>query len=123
MLNDPNTAITCLDQLSRILIRWISRYGPEIILSDSPHVVRVVLPSIDMDGLLDTAFEQIRHYPAADVVVSARLLRALDDIAPTRGDPELHLRFAARGRNVLKGCRSCLVEADLGLLEARLDLL
>ncbi len=120
-VNDPSTAITCLDQLSRILIRWISRYGPEIILSDPPHVVRVVMPAIDMDGLLDTAFEQIRHYAVTDVVVSARLLRALDDIASTTGDASLHLRLAARGHRVYEGCRGRLAEADLGLLRDRLD--
>ena len=36
---------------------------------------------IDLDGLLDTAFEQLRHYAAADVAVSLRLLRAFNDIA------------------------------------------
>ncbi len=122
-VNDPSTAITCLDQLGRILIRWISRYGPEVILSDPPHVVRVVIPAIDMDGLLDTAFEQIRHYAATDVVVSARLLRVLDDIAATTGDAGLHVRLAARGRRVYEGCRTRLAEADLGLLQDRLALL
>ena len=120
-VNDPSTAITCLDQLGRILIRWISRYGPEIILSDPPHVVRVVMPAIEVDGLLDTAFEQIRHYAVTDLVVSARLLRVLDDIASTTDDAGLHLRLAARGRRVHDGCRSRLAEADLGLLRDRLD--
>ena len=58
------------DQLGRILIRWISRYGPEVVLCDPPHVVRVVLPAIELDGLLDTAFEQIRHDAVAEAVVS-----------------------------------------------------
>ena len=28
-VNDPSTAISCIDQLSRILIRWVSRFPPE----------------------------------------------------------------------------------------------
>ncbi len=120
-VNDPSTAITCLDQLGRILIRWISRYGPEVVLCDPPHVVRVVLPAIELDGLLNTAFEQIRHYAVTDAVVSARLLRVLDDIASTTDDPGLHRHLVARGRRVLAGCRDRLAEDDLGLLRHRLD--
>jgi len=44
-------------------------------------VVRVVVPWIGTESLLDTAFEQIRHYASADIAVSLRIMRALDDIA------------------------------------------
>ncbi len=119
-VNDPSTAITCLDQLSRIMIRWLSRYAPDVLLSDPPHVVRVVMPAIELDGLLDTAFEQIRHYAVTDVAVSARLLRVLDDIASSSNDPGMHARLAIRGKRVYDGCRARLDEADLGVLRARL---
>jgi len=42
-------------------------------LSDPPHVVRVIIPWIDFDHLLDTAFEQIRHYAVNDIAVSLRV--------------------------------------------------
>ncbi len=60
-VNDPSTAITCVDQLGRILIRFVGREPPLSLLCAPPHVVRVVVPWIGTDGLLDTAFEQIRH--------------------------------------------------------------
>ena len=122
-VNDPSTAITCIDQLSRIMIRWISRHPPDAFLSDPPHVVRVVMPAIGIDGLLDTAFEQIRHYAATDFAVSARLLRALCDIASTTDDPAMHARLAARGRRVHEGCRAHLDEAGLAGLGRRLAVL
>jgi len=34
---------------------------------------------MSFDGLLDTAFEQITHYGAADIAVSLRLQRAFSD--------------------------------------------
>ena len=120
-VNDPSTAITCIDQLSRILIRWISRYAPDTLLSDPPHVVRVVMPGIELDGLLDTAFEQIRHYAVADIAVSARLLRALGDIASSTEDPGMHAQLVARGRRIYEGCRARLGEADIAILRNRLD--
>lgn len=122
-VNDPSTAITCLDQLSRILIRWISRHGPEVLLCDPPQVVRVVLPAITVGGLLDTAFEQVRHYAAGDVAVSARLLRALGDIAASTDDPGLRGELAERGRRVVAGCRGRLDDADLRMLGERLAML
>src|SRR5450631_2738794 len=88
-VNDPSTAITCIDQLGRILIRFVSRNVPDSLLCDPPHVVRVIVPWIEVESLLDTAFEQIRHYSVADIAVSLRLLRALDDIALTSGDPRI----------------------------------
>jgi uncharacterized membrane protein len=69
-VNDPSTAISCVDQLSRILIRWLGCVPPPTYLYGAPHVLRVVLPEIPLERLLDTAFEQIRHYSQSDIAVS-----------------------------------------------------
>ena len=79
-VNDPSTAISCVDQLSRILIQWLGRVPPPTYFYSPPHVLRVVLPWISFEGLVDTAFEQIRHYSCADAAVSLRLVRAFGDI-------------------------------------------
>src|ERR1017187_3076133 len=39
-VNDPTTAISCVDQLSRILIRFASREPPEELLYDPPGILR-----------------------------------------------------------------------------------
>jgi uncharacterized membrane protein len=118
-VNDPSTAISCIDQLSRILIRWIDRIPPESLLFSPPHVLRVILPWIDLDGLLDTATEQIRAYGAGDAAVSLRLLRLLHDVAVTVEDRALRYRFVERGTRVVAGCRARLPEDDLVRLEQR----
>jgi uncharacterized membrane protein len=118
-VNDPSTAISCVDQLSRILIRWVGRVRPASHLYDPPHVLRVVLPWIDFDGLLDTAFEQIRHYGAGDVAVSLRLLRAYADIAGTLRDPALRDVLYRRAQAVVAGCEARLPDTDLARLRAR----
>jgi uncharacterized membrane protein len=119
-VNDPSTAISCIDQLTRILIRWLSRFPPESLLSNPPHVVRVVLPWIDLDGLLNTAIEQIRAYGASDAAVSLRLLRLLHDVALTIENDALRLRIVERGKRVLEGCRARLPPDDVARLEYRL---
>ncbi len=121
-VNDPSTAISCIDQLSRILIRWIGRVQPAPRAYDPPHVLRLVLPWISLEGLLDTAFEQIRHYAASDLAVSLRLLRAFGDIASTIREPHLREVLAERARAVVRGCEARLPEEDLVKLRKRAEL-
>ena len=122
-VNDPSTAITCVDQLGRILIRFVSRNSAPSLLCDPPHVVRVIVPWIRIESLLDTAFEQIRHYSASDIAVSLRLLRALDDIASTCSDPRVIESLVTRGRRILAGCAARLSADQLEKLRQRLSAL
>jgi uncharacterized membrane protein len=127
-VNDPSTAITCIDQLGRVLIRFVSRKPPVSLLCDPPHVVRAIVPWIGIEGLLETAFEQIRHYSTSDVAVSLRLLRALDDIASTCHDPGIIEPLVVCGQRVVAGCVELLspdqiekLRQRLSVLEARMD--
>ena len=122
-VNDPSTAINCLDQLGRIMIRWIARDPPDAALYDPPHVVRVAIPWIDLDGLLDTGFELIRHYAEGDLPVSLRMLRVLQDMASTTDDAEIRARLRMRGDRVFEGCRRRLDEVALERLRQRLEAL
>jgi uncharacterized membrane protein len=119
-VNDPSTAISCVDQLSRILIRFASREEPASLFYDPPGVLRVVMLWTDFDRLVDTAFDQIRLYARADVAVSLRMLRALGDVARTIPDPAARQRLAERGRRIVKGCGEKLDEDELGELRRRL---
>jgi len=118
-VNDPTTAITCVDQLSRILIRFASREPPEDLLFDPPGIVRASIGWIHFERLLEAAFEQIRMYAKADVVVSLRLLRALGDIAASTPDPEFRRILAGQGMRTVAGCSEKLSEEELGELRAR----
>lgn len=120
-VNDPTTAITCVDQLSSILIRWMGRVPPRSFYYDPPHVLRLAIPWIAFDGLLDLAFEQIRHYAAADAAVSLRLIRALSDMRVCANDPEIAARLVARGQKIVAGCTGKVEPNDLERLKSRLQ--
>jgi uncharacterized membrane protein len=119
-VNDPTTAISSIDQLSSIMIRWTSRAPPRSHHYDPPHVLRIIVPWIDFDGLLDLAFEQIRHYSSSDAAVSLRLMRALGDISSTTTDLTVRQRLLERGKRVIDGCAGRIQEFDLTRLRARL---
>src|SRR5450755_1087109 len=118
-VNDPTTAINCVDQLSRILIRFASRESPEDLLYDPPGIVRASIGWIHFERLLVAAFEQIRMYSKSDVAVSLRLLRALGDIAASTPDLEFRRILVERGMRTVAGCAEKLGEDELRELRAR----
>ena len=115
-VNDPSTGVSCVDQLSRILIRFASREMPAPLLYDPPGVVRASIPWIDFDGLLNSAFEQIRLYSK----VSLRMLRALGDIAGTVEDPTYRLKLREQGIRIVNGCSEELTEEEVRPIRVRL---
>ena len=120
-VNDPTTAISCVDQLNGIVIKWLSRKPPPDYIYDPPHVLRVILPHVGVEGLLDLAFEQIRHYASADAAVSLRLMRAFTDIASTTDDPLVRRNLLDRGKRLATVCRARLQADDFARLEQRLQ--
>ncbi|HXX45367.1 MAG TPA: DUF2254 domain-containing protein [Candidatus Acidoferrales bacterium] len=122
-VNDPTTAISCVDQLSRLLIRFTARQMPDAMLYDLQGVPRVSIQWIDCERLLDSAFEQIRMYSKGDVAVSLRLLRALGDIATAGTDPSLRQVLFERGRRVVDGCAERIGAEELKPLMIRLTAL
>lgn len=118
-VNDPTTAINCIDQLSRVLIRFASRQPPDELLCDPPGVPRASVGWMHFGRLLEAAFEQIRMYSKSDVAVSLRLLRALGDIAASTSDPEFYRMLVECGMRTLAGCAEMLGEDELRRLRVR----
>ncbi len=119
-VNDPTTGVTCVDQLSRILIRFASREPPPAVLYDPPGILRVSLSWVDFDRLLNSAFEQIRLYSRSDIAVSLRMLRALNDIMPTTPDPADRRALYQQGQRIVEGCSETLNEDELKPMRLRL---
>ena len=118
-VNDPSTGITCVDHLSRILIRFASREAPAGLIYDPPGVVRVSIRWPNFDQQLVSAFEQIRMYSKADIAVSLRLLRALGDIAAAVQDPSIRTTLYELGKRIVQGCCEQLGDDELKPMRAR----
>jgi len=118
-VNDPSTAISCVDQLSRVLIRYASREAPLSLLCDPPGVLRVSVMWSNFDRMLNSAFEQIRLYSQTDVAVSLRMMRALGDIAITLPDPAERRMLVETARRIVEGCAGKLGEHEMKPLRAR----
>jgi len=119
-VNDPSTAINCIDQLSRILVRVASRVPAPTVFYEPPGVVRVVLPPLPFSRLVDVAFEQILHYGKGDLVVALRVQRALSDIAASTSHSEIIATARACAERAAEQCIRALPEAAHGSIRDRL---
>jgi uncharacterized membrane protein len=114
------SSINCVDQLSRILIRFASREPAQSLTYDPPGIVRVSIPWLGFDRLVEAAFEQIRMYAKSDVAVSLRMLRALNDIASTLPEWQSCQSLAVMGRRIITGSAEVLNESEMVEMRARL---
>ncbi|HEY9887425.1 MAG TPA: DUF2254 domain-containing protein [Candidatus Obscuribacterales bacterium] len=81
-INDPFTAIRCIDQISATLCRLARRDIPSSYRYDEQNQLRLAMPSLTFVDVTDAAFNQIRQYGQSSVAVTIRLLAAIAVIAP-----------------------------------------
>ena len=79
-VNDPTTAITCIDRLSSLLRLAAGRDDPPHLRADERGTLRLIARGPTFETLVGHAFDQIRQHGAGNVAVTLRLLRALASI-------------------------------------------
>ncbi len=80
-INDPHTAMRCLDWIGAALCRISERRLPDPHRYDPQGNVRVIAERASLDGLVDIAFHQIRQASAGKPALLIRLLESLASIA------------------------------------------
>lgn len=87
-INDPFTAMTCVDRLSAALCTLAQRTIPSPVRLDGSGRPRVVARPWTFCGALDAAFNQIRQYARGTTAVSIRLVEGLALVAGRVRRPE-----------------------------------
>ncbi len=96
-INDPFTAVRCVDQLSAALCHLAQKEIPSAYRYDDEDKLRVIAEPVSFVDVIDAAFNQIRQYGQTSVAVTMRLLEAIAVIAPfthTKADRAALLRHA-----------------------------
>jgi len=87
-INDPFTAIICIDHLGQGLRRMAGREIPSPFRLADDGALRVVACGVTFPEMADTAFNQIRHYGRSSVPVLKRLLDTIAAVATHVGREE-----------------------------------
>jgi uncharacterized membrane protein len=104
-INDPFTAIACVDRLGSALSRLARRTLPSACHLDGRGKVRVIAEFTDYRGFVDAAFNQLRQYSRSNLDVTLRLLETIAAIAAfvereaDRATLRRHAEMIFRGTN------------------------
>jgi uncharacterized membrane protein len=89
-INDPTTAVHCLDAISNILVQAAQYPDPSSQCHDAQGTLRLIYRPANFAAMVDLAFSQIRQYARSEVAVTARMLEVLVEIAQTTSNPHYH---------------------------------
>ncbi|MGZ0654071.1 DUF2254 domain-containing protein [Coraliomargarita sp. W4R72] len=110
-INDPHTAIECIDYLATSLRAIAMRSFPSPYRADVEGTLCVITPVHDFEEILRVAFQQIHHYGREDVNVVKRIFMALQKIG---NDSQLEgarrdvlAKFAKELLDKSESCASC----------------
>lgn len=76
-VNDPYTAITCIDNLTATLCYLAQAKFPSKYCFDEEKNLRIIADTVDFQGVLDAAFHQIRQFSGGNTAVIIRLMEGL----------------------------------------------
>jgi uncharacterized membrane protein len=112
-INDPFTAISCIDWLGAALSRLAARDFPAPERYDAAGRLRLVLASpLTFPGLVETAFDQIRQYSEGSPAVRRHLLETIALVADATASPE-HRQALERQTALIEQCSDRLAPGDV----------
>jgi uncharacterized membrane protein len=123
-INDPFTALTCLDYLADGLAKF-ARYGesnPNFY--DDECQLRLIYEPADLDELLGAAFDMLRHASCDNASVLLHMLDAIDAIVQEAKSTKVRQELLRHVHLVQAESQAGnLVESDKNLIRARCELL
>lgn len=120
-VNDPSTAVTCIDQLGRLLARIAQkRPQPMVVQQGGGELWRRRQGFL---SALDLAFNQMRQYGKNDMAVSLRMIRVLHQIAQVTSIRSYRERIWFHGRMIVDALGTSFHPEERRELEARSEAL
>lgn len=109
-INDPYTAIACIDRLGAALCHLAGREFPSGCERDENGHMRIISKPVSFSGVANTAVDQIRQYGRESVAVSIRLLEVMTDVAGCARTGEQREVIARQAGMIMSACESALPE-------------
>ena len=80
-INDPFTALTCIDRIGEALFQLVEREMPSPYRYDADARLRIIAPAANFSHLADRALTPIRQYCRTSISVTLRLLEMITLVA------------------------------------------
>jgi len=109
-VNDPFTAISCINHLGIALSDLAQRVFPPILKRGRNNGIRLIAYPITFGQLVDAAFNQIRQYGRHHTAVTIRLLENIRVILPFTRYPEQRDALLRQAAMIERGCHEGLTE-------------
>ncbi len=110
-INDPFTAIRCIDQLTASLCYLLQKEIPSAYRYDDHNHLRVVAEPVTFAHVTDAAFNQIRQYGKSSAAVTIRLLEAIATITSYTQTVEQRKALRRHADMIQRGSQEGLSEA------------
>ncbi|NDJ15918.1 DUF2254 domain-containing protein [Myxacorys almedinensis] len=109
-INDPFTAIRCVDRLSAGLCHLAQRNIPPSCRYDDDHNLRVLAEPVKFEEMVHCAFNSIRQYGKSDSMVTLRLLDAIALIATYAEQPKHQAALRHHAEMIRRSSREAMSE-------------
>jgi uncharacterized membrane protein len=122
-INDPFTAITCLDYIGNGLALFIRQGEKSSHYYDQNGRLRLVLDPVTFEELLSAAFDMLRHASCDNASVLLHMLNTIDNIGQETQSPEARQELL-RHINLIQveSQAGALVELDRQLIRLRCEM-
>ncbi len=111
-INDPHTAIACIDQLGTSLCFLAKMKFPSPYFFDEQGRLCLLTNPLTYSGIVNAAFDNIRQYGRTSVAVNLRLLEMLSIICRQSCRNEQRMALRRQAEMILRACREVLLEQN-----------
>ncbi|MFB2934578.1 DUF2254 domain-containing protein [Aerosakkonemataceae cyanobacterium BLCC-F154] len=111
-INDPFTAIRCIDRITSGLSHLCQRKFPSSYRYDRDNSLRIIAETTGFNEIVDRAFSQIRLYGNSDLAVNLKLLESLATIASYTENSKYKYHLHKHAEMIFRGSREGLSEEE-----------
>jgi uncharacterized membrane protein len=115
-VNDPVTAIHCIDRVAQGLNLMASRAEPATERYDAKGTLRLFLPRLELGTLVGETLGEMRRFSQDSLLVSQHLLRTIGTLLENTEHESLHRALRHEAELVVKGAETQLLAEDVAEL-------
>lgn len=116
-INDPFTAMTCLDWLKSTLQKFLRTKQPSSYRYDDDNKLRLIAEPINFTQLCDLIFRRVQPYVCKDRNVAIHMMNMIIAIYETSNDEEYKMVLAAQAESLNNSAQECLLSEDYKVVQ------